>query len=171
MEADRVEAPGDQLVQELLWIHGILRSDLEVVRRLAADILEGKPADGVADEIARLQVQSPLWQFKANCLFYCRLVHMHHNGEDAHLFPALRRSNEAMGPIVDKLESDHRRVSDILDEVEAAAIALQRDDDPANRPAMAGSLELLAEHLLTHLEFEETSISPTLRTWNSWPGF
>jgi len=163
--------PGDHLVRELLWIHGILRGDLEVVRRLAGEVLDGKAPDQVREEIARLQVQSPLWQLKVNCLYYCRFVHLHHNGEDAHLFPALRRSNPALGPVVDRLEADHRKVSDILDEVEAASDELVRVDTPAGRARVVDALSLLSEHLLAHLDFEETAITPTLRRWERWPMF
>lgn len=161
--------PGERLVQELLWIHRILRSDLAIVRALAEEVLEGKDPESISSEIARLQTQSPLWQFKANCIYYCRLVHAHHGGEDALLFPALRRSGPAMEPVVDKLEADHRKISDILDEVEAVARDLRKDDVPANRNRVVDALKLLAEQLLAHLDYEERSISPTLRSWRSWP--
>jgi hypothetical protein len=48
--------------------------------------------------------------------------------------------------------------------VEAAADELQNDDIPLRRSRLVASLSLLADHLLTHLEFEEESIAPTLRT-------
>lgn len=163
--------PGDYLVQELLWIHGILRSDLRIVRRLAGEVLDGKNPEDIRDEIDRLQTKSPLWQLKVNCIYYCRLVHAHHNGEDAHLFPALRRSDPAMELVVDRLEADHRKVSDILDEVRVAANALVKDDGPAGRSRLVDALNLLSEHLLAHLDYEEQSISPTLRTWRTWPFF
>src|SRR3954447_18493696 len=157
------ESPGEHLVQELLWIHGILRADLEVVRRLAGEVLDGKAAGEVHEELSRLQTRSPLWQLKANCLYYCRFVHAHHGGEDAHIFPALRRGNPAFNPVVDKLEADHRKVSDILDEVEGAARHLLDADQPEVRQALVDALNLLSEHLLEHLAYEEESISPTLR--------
>jgi iron-sulfur cluster repair protein YtfE (RIC family) len=163
--------PGEHLVQELLWIHGILRDDLDIVRRLAEDVQDGGAPERIRQEIANLKSQSPLWQLKVNCLYYCRLVHMHHNGEDAHLFPALRRTNPALNPVVDRLEADHRKVSDILDKVETAADALVASDIPAGRARLTGSLNLLAEHLLEHLAFEEESITPTLRSWPGWPMF
>lgn len=165
----QLESPGDYLVEELLWIHGIIRRDLTIVRRLADEVLDGKDPESIRREIAQLQTRSPLWQLKANCLFYCRLVHLHHTGEDIHLFPALRRSDPDLGPVVDKLEADHRKVSDILDEVEGAARDLLGDDVPVIRRRLVEALNSLAEHLLTHLEYEERSISPTLRTWQSWP--
>lgn len=163
--------PGDYLVQELLWIHGILRGDLAVVRRLATEVLDGKDPECIRGEISRLQTKSPLWQLKVNCLYYCRLVHAHHNGEDVHIFPALRRSDPALEPVVDRLEADHRKVSDILDEVEAAASALVQDDVPSGRTRLVDALTLLSEYLLVHLDYEEASIAPTLRTWDSWPSF
>ncbi len=85
------------------------------------------------------------------------------------VFPALRRSNPALGPVVDKLESDHRRVSDYLDEVEAAADSLVDQDTADGRQRVADALNVLAEHLLAHLDYEEEAISPTLRAWEGWP--
>ena len=164
-----IGGPGDHLVQELLWIHGIIRRDLAVVRALAQDVRDGVDAESIRDEITRLETRSPLWQLRMNCLYYCRLVHAHHTGEDRHIFPALRRSDPALEPVVDRLEADHRKVSEILDEVEAEARALARDDTEAARTRLAAALTLLSEHLLVHLDFEEKSISPTLRTWRTWP--
>jgi hemerythrin superfamily protein len=163
--------PGEHLVQELLWIHGILRHDLDIVQRLAIEVSDGKAPELVREEIAQLKTKSPLWQLKVNCIYYCRLVHAHHNGEDAHIFPALRRSNPALDPVVDKLEADHRKVSNILDEVETAANDLTRDDCSIARDKLIDALNLLTDHLLAHLAFEEESISPTLRTWKHWPMF
>jgi len=85
------------------------------------------------------------------------------------LFPALRRSNPALGPVVDTLEADHRRVSDYLDEVEAAADSLVHQDTADSSRRVVDALNVLAEHLLAHLAYEEEAISPTLRTWEGWP--
>ena len=62
-----------------------------------------------------------------NCLHYCRFVHGHHHLEDVALFPALRRADPDIVPVVDRLEGEHRVVSEQLDEVEAAAAALGED--------------------------------------------
>jgi hemerythrin superfamily protein len=166
-----VDGPGEHLVQELLWIHGILRHDLKLLSRIAIDVADGKDPESVRIEISRLQSKSPLWQLKVNCIYYCRLVHAHHGGEDAHLFPALRRSNPALEPVVDRLEADHRKVSDILDDVELASYELTKENAPSARSNLVEALNRLSEHLLEHLSFEEESISPTLRSWGSWPFF
>lgn len=161
------EAPeteqGRALFQELLWVHSVVRRDLEVVRRLASEVVDGLPAEQLNAELAELQTNGPLWQLKVNCLRYCRFVHLHHHAEDVLLFPRLRETDSNIGPVVDKLEADHRGVSDDLDEVEAAAVHLTNGDSEAARERVADGLNVLAENLLAHLDFEEREAGPTLR--------
>jgi hypothetical protein len=38
-ETDR----GKAIFEELLWVHSIIRRDLEIVEQLAADVSEGRP--------------------------------------------------------------------------------------------------------------------------------
>src|SRR6266540_1612645 len=75
---------------------------------LSARVPSGMSAEVVRAEIAALQAKSPLWQFRANCLYYCRFVHAHHGGEDHLHFPIVRRTNPELGGVVDRLEADHR---------------------------------------------------------------
>ena len=156
---------GEAMATELLWVHRKIRHDLAVIQQLALDVPNGLPADQIRQEIAELQTNSPLWKLRVNCLYYCRIVHTHHRIEDALLFPALRRSNSSLDPIVDRLESDHRRVSNHLDEVEQGAERLIESDTPVDRARLVEALQQLSDHLFAHLDFEEESILPTLRTW------
>jgi hypothetical protein len=158
---------GEALVKQLRWVHDLIRHDLATVRRLAGDVLAGAAPAAVKAELAALQTAGPLWQLRVNCLRYCGFVHLHHSLESAELFPALRRADPALDAVVDKLEADHLRVSQLLDDVEAAAHSLT--DDLASRRRVAETLSVLATDLLAHLEFEEEQISPTLRTWQAWP--
>ena len=164
-------SPGEEMVAELKWVHSMIRRDLEIVRRLAGEVGEGLPGSAAAAAIQDLAVGSPIWQLKINCLQYCRFVHAHHHAESVLLFPRLREANPALGPVVDKLEADHARVSDLLDEVSAAAMSLAGREDPDVRKRLIGALADLADDLLAHLEYEEDNISGTLRTWTSWTGW
>lgn len=159
---------GDALVEELRWVHNMIRRDLETVRQLAGQVAAGLPAADVRAGIRSLATSGPLWQLKLNCLRYCHFVHSHHNAESIMLFPELRRSNPALNPVVDRLEADHESVSGLLEEVEAAAQALG-GEDPALRERLTGALQSLSKDLLAHLQYEEEHISDTLRTWNAWP--
>ncbi|WP_159001163.1 hemerythrin domain-containing protein [Streptomyces sp. SBT349] len=155
---------------ELRWVHDMIRRDLGVVERLADRVAAGLPADEVRAGLRSLAAQGPLWQLKINCLRYCRFVHGHHGLESSMLFPALRRGNPALGPVIDRLEADHRRVSGLLDEVEAAAGGLGGPDEPAVRGRLVAALKGLAAELLPHLEYEEENISATLATLTGLPG-
>jgi hypothetical protein len=139
----------------------MIRRDLEVVRRLSTEVGDGLPAAELETALTELKTNGPLWRLKVNCLRYCHFVHSHHGAEDVMLFPALRHRNPGLAPVVDKLEADHRRVSDLLDDVQRAATALNGGEDARERVSM--SLDVLAESLLEHLEYEEREAGPTLR--------
>ena len=160
---------GEALVAELKWVHDMIRRDLSAVRRMAADVAAGLPADEIGHAIRSLAANGPLWQLRINCLQYCRFVHSHHHAESVLLFPELRRADPALNPVVDKLESDHVHVSGLLDEVEAAAGDLSTGESPAARQRLTQALDTLSADLLAHLQYEEEQISPALRTWASWP--
>ena len=168
-EAGQPNPMGEAMVEELLWVHDMIRRDLAKVRVLAADVAAGLPTTEVRAKLASLATNGPLWQLKINCLQYCRFVHSHHHAESLLLFPELRRTNPALNPVVDKLEADHARVSDLLDEVEAAAQALSHRDVGTVRPRLVDALQNLAGDLLDHLRYEEEQISGTLRTWRRRP--
>lgn len=166
----RNEAPfGVAVHRQLKLIHQMLRNDLTVCRELAADVAAGASSDAVRERIAEMRESSPLSALQVNCLYHCRVVHMHHGIEDADMFPALRRSNPDLGVVVDRLESDHRAISTLLDQVESSARDL--DDTSTNdaRHQLVTALRNLATHLLEHLAYEEENIAATMRSWERWP--
>jgi Hemerythrin HHE cation binding domain len=160
-----VTPQGEALYEDLLWVHGLLRQDLATVERLAVEVMAGAAAETVVEEVRALETTGPLWRLRASCLHYCRFVHHHHRLEDRALFPELRRINPALGPVVDRLQEDHRQVAGLLEGVESAVDALDGGDTPAARALVAAALEALAGHLLAHLDLEEESVADTLRRW------
>ena len=162
-------AQGRALFEELLWVHGVVRRDLETVERLARAVAAGMPGAALESELRELKTSGPLWQLKVNCLRYCRFVHSHHHAEDVLLFPTLRAADPSIAPVVDRLEADHRRVSDLLDAVEAAAERLTAEADDA-REAVVLALEELHGHLLDHLDYEEQHGGPVMRRLDRIPG-
>ena len=152
---------GEALVEELRWIHTVVRQNLDTIMDVSAAVLGGAASEAIQAQIAELSATSAVWTLRVNCMRYCRLVHGHHHHEDVAWFPALRAANPALGTVIDRLEADHRIVSDLLDRVEAAAERLGSDD--AARPELAAALRALAEHLLSHLDYEEEQLNPTLR--------
>ena len=158
---------GRMLHARLLYVHAVLREDLAKVERMAAEIEDGLMQPGDFErELADLKENGPLWTLKKDCLAYCELLHGHHTGEDTRLFPSLRELNPELGSAVDRLEREHQDVSELLDQIEAAARRLTAEDSASARAETASLLKELRELLLAHLEFEEAAAGPTIRRLN-----
>jgi hypothetical protein len=162
---------GDAMVAELKWVHNMIRRDLRIVRQLASDATAGRPAGEIAAGIATLAAGGPLWQLRVNCLQYCQFVHHHHQAESVLLFPALRRANPDLGPVVDKLEADHAQVAVLLDDVTGTSGDLADDDTPGARRQLSAALQVLSDVLLAHLAYEEENTAATMRGMSGWPGW
>lgn len=157
---------GEALLQELLFIHGMIRQSLDTISALVEEVIGGAPVEEIQARLDDLASTSLLWRLRESCMQYCYFVHLHHNHEDAKWFPALRGMNPELHPVIDRLEADHRLVSEYLDDVEAAA--RQVVDEEAARADLAAKLRRLAEHLTSHLDYEENNLGPTLRRISSW---
>jgi iron-sulfur cluster repair protein YtfE (RIC family) len=152
------------MFDDLLWVHNHIRRELEACRGLARAVADGASGDDIAAELAALEEHSVLWQLRLGCLRYCRFVHVHHGAEDVALFPALRRDDPSLAPVLDKLESDHRTVSSLLDGVEETSGALRSEDTSDRRAELVERLDRLSDELLLHLSYEEEHIGAALRT-------
>lgn len=161
VEEGLTDPRGEALLQELLWVHGIIRGNLEAIREVIEGIVGGAPAEDVRAQIDELAATSVVWRLRVDCMRYCHLVHSHHHLEDVAFFPFLCQANPALQSVIDKLQTDHVLVSDYLDAVEEAAARIVKDE--AARGDLAKALSELSEHLITHLDYEEANLAPTLR--------
>jgi hypothetical protein len=158
------------LFAELLFIHSLIRRDLDTVELLARDAAGLATPDEVRERLGELKASTMLWQLRYGCLNYCRFVHGHHGLEDAAVFPAVGRVNPELNPVLERLQAEHRQVAEILHEVEAVAEALGEEEDQAARRRLVDALERLREVLLAHLDFEEVSLESTLARMRTWTG-
>ena len=157
------------MFRELLYIHSLLRRDLQTVRRLAAEARDGRSPSTIVAEIRTLATNSPLWRLKFGCLHYCRFVHAHHSLEDAALFPMVRKHDPSLNRVVDRLGEDHRTVHRITERIAAVADQVADDASGGSRSRLVAALTELEEHLLAHLALEEESLRPLLSSWDRWP--
>ncbi|PVY96915.1 hemerythrin HHE cation binding domain-containing protein [Actinomycetospora cinnamomea] len=161
--------PTHPLVPELLRVHDLVREDLRTCRDLADAAAGSAQAAPLREAVDELAGRSLLFQLRTRCLGYCRLVHDHHRGEDLVLLPAARRSAPERAAVLDRLQRDHRVVSDLLDEIETEAWRLDDSASGAARTRLVDALRTLSDHLLEHLDVEERALAPVLQTWESWP--
>jgi iron-sulfur cluster repair protein YtfE (RIC family) len=163
------EPPTNSLFQELERVHDMLRRDLRTCQELADSARAGAPAADLRGAVEQMATRSPHLRLGVDCLRFCALVHNHHGGEDTMLFPVVRRNAPHLAPVVDRLEADHRVVSRLLDQLEAAVDRLEEQDTAGATDQVVNALDALSDHLVSHLTREEQALRPFLLSMNSWP--
>ncbi|MBH0123100.1 hemerythrin domain-containing protein [Rhodococcus sp. HM1] len=143
MNTNRIE-PAD--TRSMGIVHSALRRDL----RRARMVLEAPP---YPDEPRRRALA-------AHILWMCLFLHMHHAGEDAGLWPAIRAKDPAAGALLDRMASDHEQIGGAIAVVEDAARAY--GDDPSARARLLAAVTGLEDVLLPHLQREELEMMPVV---------
>lgn len=145
----------------LVEVHDGLRAELTRLRDIVEQVVAGEEqAHRARNAINELTMRQNNWTLGAYCAQYCRFVTGHHGLEDRSVFPHLRRSDPALTPVLDRLESEHLVIHDVLEQLDEALVGLVS--------GASGSAELrrvvdrLSETLLEHLAYEEVELVPAL---------
>ncbi|OLF05361.1 5,10-methylene tetrahydromethanopterin reductase [Actinophytocola xinjiangensis] len=143
--------------QHLIQVHDHLRDELDRVRSLVSQVVDGRLDVGSArSEINEMTMRQNNWTLGAYCESYCRVVTVHHSIEDQSLFPQLRHADPRLGPVVDRLAEEHRVIHDVLNQVDTALVAMVAE--PARIDELIAAVDLLTDTLLSHLSYEERSL-------------
>lgn len=97
----------------------------------------------------------------AHIRFVCDLLHHHHEGEDALLWPKLRERTtpDALG-VIEEAEAQHYALDVALSRVGILRQAWTDNPDGARREQLAEQLEALHALLREHLDLEERALLP-----------
>ncbi|HEY0449510.1 LLM class flavin-dependent oxidoreductase [Actinophytocola sp.] len=143
--------------QHLIEIHDHLRGELDRVRGLVRQVMEGSLDVGAArSEINEMTMRQNNWTLGAFCESYCRFVTMHHSLEDTSFFPQIRRADPRLAPVLDRLKEEHHVIHDVLNRVDAALVATV--SDPNGILELSDAVDLLTDTLLSHLSYEEREL-------------
>jgi hemerythrin-like domain-containing protein len=150
--------------QHLVDIHDHLRRELAQVRGVLDQVRRGHLDVGRARSVINtMTMRQNNWTLGAYCESYCRVVTGHHTLEDRSVFPHLRRTVPGLGPVIDRLESEHVVIHDVLEAFDRALVGLVAADGSRTegREALdevARQLDLLTDTLLSHLAYEEREL-------------
>lgn len=143
--------------QHLIDVHDGLRGELERLRDLIEQVVEGTAAVGTARSfIYKMAIRQNSWTLGAFCASYCRIVTSHHSLEDRSVFPHLKQRDPRLVPVVDRLEDEHRIIADVLDQVDQGLVAVVSEPDGMGQLRQA--IDLLTDTLLSHLSYEEREL-------------
>ena len=156
-EPDQTGLPGEDGQRLLLGVHAHLRQELEQLRQVVRDVLAGTTGAAEArSHLNQMTMRQNYWTLGAFCAAYCRVVSMHHAIEDQRMFPDLRRGDASLGPVLDRLAAEHVGIAGVLDDVDAALVAMVAD--PSRLEETEQAVDKLADVLLAHLEDEENEL-------------
>jgi alkanesulfonate monooxygenase SsuD/methylene tetrahydromethanopterin reductase-like flavin-dependent oxidoreductase (luciferase family)/hemerythrin-like domain-containing protein len=163
-ESPTYDEPVNPAGQHLVDIHDHLRSELDTVRQILEQVSGGHLTVGAArNAINTMTMRQNNWTLGAYCESYCRIVTGHHTLEDRSVFPHLRRAQPDLAPVLDRLQSEHEVIHQLLDDFDRALVRLVTDDGTGRSgrdaiEAVRTSLDELADQLLTHLSYEESQL-------------
>lgn len=141
---------------------GIVHSALQRDLTRASNALKGPPVPGDAQRAAIAQHVQAMMDF----------LHVHHRGEDAWLWPTMRRLNPSASTLLDQMEDDHLAIAPHMEKVTSAAADYEKS--AAGREALASALSGLRGSLDPHLRREEDDMmlivatTLTTRQWDDW---
>ena len=144
--------------RHLIDVHDGLRAELDRLRDMVEQVAAGhrSPA-AVRSFINRMTIRQNGWTLGAFCASYCRVVAGHHTLEDRSVFPHLRARDEQLAPVIDRLEQEHEVISELLEQVDRAMLALVSDEDDGMAKARA-VMDLFTDALRSHLSYEEREL-------------
>jgi hemerythrin-like domain-containing protein len=146
------------LVRELLGVHNMFRSQLEVMVSYIDELTTGEqPLSG--PETSQ-QIQA-LIRTGAQ---YTQMLHTHHHLETSALFPPLQEQG-LEASIVNRLNTEHDEIATLIDQFSLSIRRLSTiEPDVLN-----SDLKRLADALHAHLAYEETHVCPLLARFSHWP--
>ena len=143
--------------QHLLDVHDHYRAELGQVRDLLGRVAKGITAAGQArGELNRLTIRANDWTLGGACQMQCVALTEHHGTEDAAIFPHLRQSQHNLRDVLDRLDTEHHAIHDVLGEIDAALIHLVQH--PADLGPVTEAIDLLTDTLLSHFAYEEREL-------------
>ncbi len=155
--------------QHLIDVHDHYRAELEQVRDLLARVAKGITAAGQArGELNRLTIRANDWTLGGACQMQCVALTEHHGTEDAAIFPHLSQSQHNLRDVLDRLDTEHHAIHDVLEEIDAALIHLVQH--PADLSPVTEAIDLLTDTLLSHFAYEERELTGPLARHGFFPG-
>lgn len=151
------QAPGARSAQFLVQVHDHLRSELEQLRGVVAEVAAGNASPALARSlINRMSMRQNYWSLGAFCAAYCRVLTIHHAIEDSRMFSDLRSRDESLAPVIERLSEEHEVIAGILTRLDEALVLMV--DDASELPGVQTEVERLTAVLLSHLDYEEQEL-------------
>ncbi|MEL7026571.1 MAG: hemerythrin domain-containing protein [Pseudomonadota bacterium] len=141
------------------YLHQIARVAAVLERIEAGDA----PPEHLHQIVLSLDMAENFRAFGSLCGQQCSILKMHHDIEQASMFPRLEEAGGGIfAAIVAKLRDEHEVVHELLVRLERAAMALMYDQTDENFAQAAETFHKLEEVLRSHFGYEETELAEAI---------
>ena len=161
-------ARGRVIAGHLIEVHDHLRAELTQIRDLISQVRDSEGAAEARSAINQMTLRNNRWTLGAYCASYCRIVTGHHSLEDQAVFPHLRAREPGLGPVIDRLASEHEIIHDVLEDLDAELVALLAR--PGDFTRLQQAADVLTDVLLSHLAYEEAQLVEPLARHGFYTG-
>jgi hypothetical protein len=152
-----VSAVGRAGQQTLLAIHGHLRQELAKLRSVLQEVADGQTTAAAArSHPNQMTMRQELLDGRRLLRRLLPRGQRPHAIEDEQLFPEVRRADESLGPVLERLCEEHEVISGVLAEIDRALVAMVEDETRIEEAQQA--LDRLTAILIAHLQYEEDKL-------------
>jgi hemerythrin-like domain-containing protein len=147
-------------------------SDMFAVHQALRDTLAAGPARVRTVDPGDPERLELIADYYDNVLWF---LHVHHEGEEALVFPKLRARCPEAGPLMDAMVGQHEAVVTVL-EGAGGSLAAWRAGDAEAQEELAAQLAAMHGALVPHLDTEEADVLPlcadnlSAEEWGALPG-
>lgn len=155
--------------RHLVEVHDHYRQEMLQIRDLLEQVRAGAAAIGDArSEINTMTIRANDWTLGGYCQAQCVSLTQHHSMESGGIFPHLRGSQADLAAVIDRLDSEHRAIHELLEAMDAALVHLARN--PTDYGPISESVDLLTDTLTSHFAYEERELIAPLARHGFYPG-
>ncbi len=153
--------------RRLALFHEMHLRELSRVNRAMSQVFAGDgTAESLLTTITSMQMVANMRQFGNLCGATCQMLTGHHSIEDQWIFPALHGYTEGLNKVVERLQSEHLVIHDLLDSLEAAAVALITDPGTKSATTLRAEFKRLEAFVTSHFGYEQTELEEALGFYN-----
>jgi iron-sulfur cluster repair protein YtfE (RIC family) len=144
--------------RRLSLYHNLHRRQLQE----AADAI-GQIDAALLEKISDLDMRHNFKTFGNMCGEECQMLTFHHQAEDSMMFPVLHgKGNDGLRKVVERLQAEHLVVHELIEELEAGAIAATQNPTPDTYAALRETFKQLETCVRSHFGYEETELEEAL---------
>lgn len=153
--------------RRLAHIHAMHLQQMSEVRRVMEETEAGeRGSQELREAVISMQMAANYRLFGNLCGQECAMLNFHHTAEDRFIFPALMQGSEGLRNVVERLSAEHRIIHQMLEQLEAAAIAMVSDPGEENFAKVKEIFEILEKTVQSHFGYEEHELQEAIGYWN-----